>query len=169
MLSISPLKKLINLTFITSLLMLSQGVTASSLDRILAVVNDDVILASDFTDSLNRASSQIRQQGAKLPSQQVLQSQVMEQMILRSIMLQMAAEQGIKVTDRQLNATIRRIAQNNGMSLAKFREALIAQGQDYIVTREKIKEDILIKQLQESNVNQRIQISNREVKNFLSS
>ncbi|NRA18073.1 MAG: peptidylprolyl isomerase [Oceanospirillaceae bacterium] len=169
MLSISPLKKLINFTFITSLLLLSQAVVASSLDRIIAVVNDDVILASDFTDSLSRASSQIRQQGAKLPSQQVLQSQVMEQMILRSIMLQMAAEQGIKVTDRQLNATISQIAQNNGMSLAKFREALIAQGQDYIVTREKIKEDILIRQLQESNVNQRIQISNREVKNFLSS
>ncbi len=169
MLSISPIKKILNYTLITSLLMLSQGAVASPLDRILAVVNEDVILASDFTDNLKRASSQIRQQGAQIPTQQVLQSQVMEQMILRSIMLQMAAEQGIKVTDRQLNATISQIAQNNGMSLAKFREALIAQGQDYIVTREKIKEDILIKQVQESNINQRILISDREVQNFLSS
>ncbi|NQZ31521.1 MAG: peptidylprolyl isomerase [Oceanospirillaceae bacterium] len=139
------------------------------LDKIIAIVNDEVILESEFTSSITRAAAQIRQQGAKVPNKSILQNQVMEQMISRTIMLKMAAEQGIKVTDRQLNATITQIAKNNGMSLAKFRDALIAQGQDYIVTREQIKDDILIRQLQESNISKRIQISDREVQNFLRS
>ncbi len=167
---INSLKALLSKTLITaSLIALATTSSAASLDKIIAIVNDEVILESDFKNSLKRAVNQIKQQRAKVPSQQVLKSQVMEQMITRTIMLRMASDQGIKVTDRQLNATISQIAKNNGMSLARFRKAIIAQGQDYIATREKIRTDLLIRKLQEGNISQRIQISDREIQNFLRS
>lgn len=143
--------------------------TAAKLDRIIAIVNDEVILESNFIENYKRAIKQVQQQGAKLPEKSVLQNQVIEQMITRTIMLKMASDQGIKVTDRQLNAAITNIAQENGMSLSRFRNVLNAQGQDYVKTRERIREDMLIRQLQESNISQRIQISDREIKSFLRS
>jgi peptidyl-prolyl cis-trans isomerase SurA len=170
MLTINPMKKMLSKALLlASLSLLPQMSQAAPLDKIIAIVNDEVILESEFASNMQRAVAQIRQQGAKAPEQKVLQNQVIEQMISRTIMLRMAADQGIKVTDRQLNATITQIAKNNGMSLAKFREVLIAQGQDYISTREKIRDDTLIRQLQESNISKRIQISDTEVQNFLRS
>jgi len=168
MLTINPVKNILSKALLlASLSLLPQVSQGAPLDKIIAIVNDEVILESEFSANMQRAVAQIRQQGAKAPEKKVLQNQVIEQMISRTIMLRMAADQGIKVTDRQLNATITQIAKNNGMSLAKFREVLIAQGQDYISTREKIRDDTLIRQLQESNISKRIQISDTEVQNFL--
>jgi peptidyl-prolyl cis-trans isomerase SurA len=169
MLTTNNIKKNLKHILLSSSLVFCSQLMAAPLDKIIAIVNDEAILESSFVDNYNRAVKQVKQQGAKLPATQVLQSQVMEQMISRTIMLKMAAEQGIKVTDRQLNSTIAGIAKNNGMSLKRFRDVLIAQGQDYIATREQIREDILIRQLQESNINKRIQISDREVQNFMRS
>jgi len=170
MLTINPMKNMLSKALLlTSLSLLPLISQAAPLDKIIAIVNDEVILESEFASNMQRAAAQIKQQGAKAPEKKVLQNQVIEQMISRTIMLRMAADQGIKVTDRQLNATITQIAKNNGMSLAKFREVLIAQGQDYIATREKIRDDTLIRQLQESNISKRIQISDTEVQNFLRS
>jgi len=170
MLTINPMKNMLSKALLlASLSFLPQISQGAPLDKIIAIVNDEVILESEFASNMQRAVAQIRQQGAKAPEKKVLQNQVIEQMISRTIMLRMAADQGIKVTDRQLNATITQIAKNNGMSLAKFREVLIAQGQDYISTREKIRDDTLIRQLQESNISKRIQISDTEVQNFLRS
>ena len=170
MLTINPMKKFLCAALVlTSLTLSTQSTQAVPLDKIIAIVNDELILESEFNANISRAVEQIKQQNAKHPGSQVLRNQVMEQMITRTIMLKMAANQGIKVTDRQLNGTITQIANNNGMSLAKFREVLIAQGQDYILTRERIRDDILIRQLQESNISQRIQISDREVQYFLRS
>ncbi len=167
---INPLKSMLSkIVAIASLLFLSQILAAASLDRIIAIVNDEVILESEFRQNMQRATQQIKQQRARIPSRKVLESQVMEQMISRTIMLKMASDQGMKITDRQLNATVSRIAKSNGMNLAKFRQALIAQGQDYIVTRENIREDLIIRQLQESNISKRIQVSDREIQYFLRS
>ena len=163
---ISFLKKtLIAATIITSV----QSLAAAPLDKIIAIVNDEIILESDFNENIKQALQQIKQQKAQAPSQQVLQSQIMEQMILRTIILKMAKTQGIRVTDRELNETVTQIAKSNGMTLERFRKALNAQGQDYISTREKIREDLLIQKAQESNINRRIQISDHEINNFLRS
>lgn len=167
--TINPIKKLLQGAFLFSCLALPQFASAEKLDQIIAIVNDDVILESNFVENYQRAIKQIQQQGAQLPNKNVLQNQVIEQMISRTIMLRMAEDQGIKVTDRQLNAAITNIAQNNGMSLSRFRDVLNAQGQDYIKTREQIREDMLIRQLQESNISQRIQISDREIQSYLRS
>lgn len=169
MLIIKSVKKNLTTLILAFSFIVCPPVIAEPLDRIIAIVNDEAILQSSFTDNYDRAVQRIQQQGAKLPTTQALRSQVMEQMISRTIILKMAIERGMKVTDRQLNATVTKIAENNGISLKKFREVLNAQGQDYIATRENIREDILIRQVQESSINQRIQVSDREIKNFLRS
>ncbi len=167
---INSVKKSVKSALICACLIVTPQIsTAAKLDRIIAIVNDEVILESNFIENYKRAIKQVQQQGAKLPEKSVLQNQVIEQMITRTIMLKMASDQGIKVTDRQLNAAITNIAQENGMSLSRFRNVLNAQGQDYVKTRERIREDMLIRQLQESNISQRIQISDREIKSFLRS
>ena len=99
----------------------------------------------------------------------VLKQQVLDRLILESIQTQTAQQQGIRVSDRQLNDALERIAQQNNMTLGQFREALIAEGQDYNAAREQIRREILLSQVQQSNVNRRISVSDQEVQNFLDS
>lgn len=152
---------------LSSLLLCSQLSIAQPLDSVVAIVNDRAILASELDRQLTQARQQLAAQNNRIPPANVLQSQVMDSLILNSILLQKAEEQGIRITDRQLNDTVEKIAQRNGMTLEQFRSALISQGQDYITAREQIRQDLLIRQVQEANVNRRIRISDREVQNFL--
>ncbi len=143
---------------------------AEVLDRVVAVVNEDIVLESE----LDQRTEQVRQQVAarnetRLPPEDVLRDQVLDRLILESIQMQIAERQGIRVSDNQLNQTIERIAEQNGMSLSQFRDALIAEGQDYTVAREQIRREMLLSQVQQSSVNRRINVSEQEVQSFLDS
>lgn len=143
---------------------------AEVLDRIAAVVNDDIVLASELEQRVELVRQQVAARGdTRLPPEAVLRQQVLDRLILESIQLQIAERQGIRVSDRQLNDALTRIAQQNGMTLAQFREALIAEGQDYAQAREQIRREILLTQVQQSSVNRRINVSEQEVRNFLDS
>jgi peptidyl-prolyl cis-trans isomerase SurA len=144
---------------------------AEPLDRVVAIVNDDVVLESELEQRLELVTQQIGARGedTRLPPEEVLRKQVLERLILESIQLQIAQKQGIHVSDRQLNDALERIAEQNGMTLAQFREALIAEGQDYNAAREQIRRELLLNQVQQSNVNRRISVSDQEVQNFLAS
>ncbi len=143
---------------------------AEVLDRVVAVVNEDIVLESE----LDQRTEQVRQQVAgrnetRLPPEDVLRDQVLDRLILESIQMQIAERQGIRVSDGQLNQTIERIAEQNGMNLSEFRDALIAEGQDYAVAREQIRREMLLSQVQQSSVNRRINVSEQEVQSFLDS
>ncbi|NVK39865.1 MAG: peptidylprolyl isomerase [Oceanospirillaceae bacterium] len=154
-----------------SVAMLSTSVQAEvvPLDHIVAIVNDDIIMQSELDNRTSLIRSQLAASQTRLPSDEVLRKQVLDRLILDSIQLQIAEEQGIKVSDRQLNQAIEQIASRNGMSLEQFREALIAEGQDYASAREQIRNELLLSQVQQSNVNRRIRVSEQEVQNFLDS
>jgi len=146
-------------------------VSAEILDRVAAVVNEDVVLESELEQRLALVRQQISARGGetRLPPEDVLRQQVLDRLILESIQTQIAEQQGIRVSDRQLNDALDRIAQQNNMTLGQFREALIAEGQNYTEAREQIRREILLGQVQQSNVNRRINVSEQEVQNFLSS
>lgn len=146
-------------------------VNAELLDRIAAIVNDDVVLESELEQRLDLVRQQISARGenTRLPPEDVLKQQVLDRLILESIQTQIAQQQGIRISDRQLNEALERIASQNNMTLAQFREALIAEGQDYDEAREQIRREILLSQVQQSNVNRRISVSDQEVQNFLNS
>ncbi len=139
------------------------------LDRIVAIVNDDVIMQSELDTRSELIRAQLAASQTRLPSEDVLRRQVLDRLIIDNIQLQIAREQGLKITDRQLNETLEQVASRNGMTLEQFREALIAEGQDYNTAREQIRDELLLTQVQQSNINRRIRVSDQEVQNFLES
>ncbi len=143
---------------------------AEVLDRIAAVVNEDIVLESELDQRLTLVRQQIAaREGTRLPPEDVLRQQVLDRLILENIQLQIAERQGIRVSDRQLNEALGRIASQNNMTLAQFRDALVAEGQDYALAREQIRREILLTQVQQSSVNRRINVSEQEIQNFLDS
>ncbi|UTW14227.1 peptidylprolyl isomerase [Marinobacterium rhizophilum] len=139
------------------------------LDRIVAIVNDDVIMQSELENRTAVIRAQLSASQTRLPSEDILNRQVLDRLIIDSIQLQIAEQQGLKISDRQLNDTLEQVASRNGMTLAQFREALIAEGQDYNSAREQIRDELLLTQVQQSSVNRRIRVSEQEVENFLAS
>lgn len=152
-------------------LILSSQLNASpvELDKVVAIVNDDIVMESEFKQRVKIIRDQLNSRNQRIPPDDILAPQVLDRLVLDNLMLQLAEKQGIKVTDRQLNDAINNIASRNGMSLIQFREALIAEGQDYATAREQIRREMLIAQVQQSNVSRRIRVSDQEIKNFLKS
>jgi peptidyl-prolyl cis-trans isomerase SurA len=140
-----------------------------TLDRIVAIVNDDIIMQSELETRTEVIRAQLSANQTRLPSEEILNRQVLDRLIIDSIQLQIAEEQGLKISDTQLNETLEQVASRNGMTLAQFREALIAEGQDYNSAREQIRDELLLTQVQQSSVNRRIRVSEQEVQNFLTS
>ena len=139
-----------------------------TVDRIVAVVNEDVILESEMNNRLRTVRGQLAQRNTKPPSEQVLRTQVLERLVMNRLQLQAAARTGIRIDDRALNAAISRIGQQNNLSLAQFRAALEADGFDFEVFREDIRNEMTISRLLQRRVRQRIDISDQEINNFLS-
>jgi len=138
-------------------------------DRIVAVVNNDVITQFDLNDRMRIVMQQLRKQGTQLPPQEVLEKQVLERMITDRVQLQFAKETGIRVDDLQLDKTLQRIAQGNNMSLDAFRNALEKDGVSFAKFREEIRDEIILGRLREREVENRITVSDSEVENFLAS
>ncbi|WP_417579247.1 peptidylprolyl isomerase [Nitrincola sp.] len=149
--------------------LLSMNTQAQQLDRIIAVVNDDIIMKSELDLRTQLISEQIQMQGVQVPPADILRQQVLDRLILDSLQLQIAEVQGLRISDRQLNETLEAIAAQNNLTLPEFREALIAEGQNYAQAREQIRRELLVSQVQQSNVNRRIQVSEQEIRNFLNS
>jgi peptidyl-prolyl cis-trans isomerase SurA len=138
------------------------------LDKIVAVVEDDVVLKSEFNQRLGQIEAQLAQsQGPKPPVEEV-KKQLMDQLIIENLQLQQARRAGIRIDDNQLNQYMAFLAQQNNMDFEQFRKALESQG-IYQSTREAIRKEIIINQYQNAAVNRRIEISRQEVENYLRS
>ncbi len=138
------------------------------LDRIVAVVENDIIMQSELDTKLRTVVGQMQQQGIQLPSSSVLETQVLERMILTKIQLQRAEETGIRVDDETLNRTISNIAAENKVSLSQFRDILEGDGFSYEQFRENIRNEIIVSRLRRREVDNRISISSKEIDNALS-
>ena len=140
----------------------------SAVDRIVAVVNDDVVTLVELNQRLEMAISQLRRQGTGLPPRDVLERQMLERLIIDKIQLQTAKEIGLRVDDAQLEQALQRIAASNRMSLAQFREALMKDGIPFAKFREEIRGEMTIARIREREVENKITISEGEIDNFLS-
>lgn len=139
------------------------------INSVAAVVNDGIVMASEVDRRVAQITQQLRARQANMPSADVLRSQVLEQLILESLQQQVAKKQGIRVSDQELNQAMQRVAQQNNLSLAQFREAVIAQGGSYAELRDQIRRELLLQRVQETNVNRRISVTDLEVQNYLNS
>jgi peptidyl-prolyl cis-trans isomerase SurA len=137
------------------------------LDRVVAVVNDGVVLNSDLDAQVAAVSERLRQQKLDLPPQNVLRQQVLERLVLQEIQVQRATHAGVKISDEQVNAALGDVAKRNGMTLSQLPEALAGQGIDYAGYREEIRREITLNLLRQRDVLQHISVTPREIDQFL--
>ena len=137
------------------------------LDRIVAVVNEDVITRRDLEDRMRVVSMQLKQQGTPAPAPDVLEKQVLDRMIYAKVQLQFAKETGLRVDDGQLDAAITRIAEGNKITLAKLRETIEKDGVSFAKFREDIREEIVMARLREREVDNKINVSESEIDNLV--
>ncbi|MBI5752655.1 MAG: peptidylprolyl isomerase [Hydrogenophilales bacterium] len=138
-------------------------------DRIVAVVNNDVITQFEFNERLRVVQRQLEGQGIKLPPREVLEKQLLERVINEKVQLQFAAETGIRVDDAMLDRAIGRIAEGNRMSLDGFRQALEKDGMSFTKFREDIRNEIILSRVKEREADNRVTVTESEVEHFFAS
>jgi peptidyl-prolyl cis-trans isomerase SurA len=137
------------------------------IDRIVAIVDNNVITQSELDDQIATVKLQLRQQNMQIPSSSILQKQVLERAVLEQIQLQLADTNGIRIDDESLNQAVSGIASQNNMNLSQFREALQQDGFDFNKFRENIRKEIILRRLRQQYVDSRITITDQEVDSFL--
>jgi peptidyl-prolyl cis-trans isomerase SurA len=136
-------------------------------DRVVAVVNKDVITYSELSEAVAAAERQLARQSTSAPARPVLERQLLERLIVDKAQTQMARDIGIRVDDLQLDRAVQRIAQNNGLTLADFRRALERDGVPFDAWRQDLREQIVLNRLREREVNDKIQVSDSEIDLFV--
>ncbi|MCC6915820.1 peptidylprolyl isomerase [Nitrosomonas sp.] len=137
------------------------------LDRIVAVVNEEIITQQEISELLHSTVQQLQKQNTQLPRMEILEKQLLERLILKRIQLQRAKEIGVTVSDNDLDQTLRRIAQDNHLTMEEFRQILFQEGTDMSQFREEIRGEILMSRLKEQEVNSRVNVTESEIDNFL--
>ncbi|HED15532.1 MAG TPA: molecular chaperone SurA [Gammaproteobacteria bacterium] len=137
------------------------------LDSIIAVVNEDVILLSELDDFLRKIIMQLRARSTRLPPLEVLQRQALERMIVRRLQLQVATRTGVRVDDDTLGKAIKRIAQQNRMSIEELRSTLTRDGMDYSEFRQQIRDEITLVRLKQRQIDSKVRISDQEISDYL--
>jgi peptidyl-prolyl cis-trans isomerase SurA len=141
--------------------------TTQPIDRIIAVVNDDIITVSELRLRMRAAEVQLQRQNIQPPPKEVLERQVLERMIVDRAQLQLARETGVRVDDATVNAALGRIAEANNMTIPAMRQKLEAEGISFAQFRDEVRQDILLNRLREREVDGRMQISESELDNFI--
>ena len=137
--------------------------TGEFLDGVAAIVNEGVVLKSQFNEQMNMILERAEQQGMQLPPANVLEEQVLERLILSEIQLQRAQRIGLQVSDAMLNDSITRIASQNGVRFEDMPALLAKDGVNYTSFRRSLRDEITIEQLRRIEVGQRINVSEREI------
>lgn len=141
----------------------------ASLDRIVAVVEDDVVLESELSRKLAEIKHGLQQSNTRLPPDAILARQVLERLVVEKIQLHLAEKAGIRVDDETLRQAVMQIAQRNNMSPDELRGSLRQEGIDYSSFIEQIRGEITVQRLRASQVNSQIKISDREVEQLIES
>ena len=139
----------------------------SLVDRIVAVVNSEVVTNSELNERLVVAERQMKRGGTPVPEPRVLERQVLERLVLEKAQLQMAKDTGLRVDEVQLDRTLSRIAENNKMTLATFRQTLEKDGLQFDRFRDEIRNEIMLTRLREREVEDKIQISDSEIELYM--
>lgn len=166
------LKKTCN-TALLAVLLAAFSVTASAqleiLDKVVAIVDEDVVLESEVQRRLATIYAQIQQSGTQPPPQEIVVQQVLERLISERLQLNMGYSAGIRITDAELNDAMARIASSNQLTMEQYAEQVHATGSTLSNVREEIRNEMILMRVQQGQVMRRIRISNQELDNFLNS
>ena len=140
---------------------------ANSLDRVAVIVNDGVVLESEINQKITDIEKASALNGEKLPSKDEIRNKVIEELILEELQLQVADQVGIKISDEELNVTLKRLAQQSDLDLESFIKFVEDQGDSYEQVRENVKRTMKIQRVQQGRIQNKIQITREELNNFL--
>ncbi|MGB2259898.1 MAG: peptidylprolyl isomerase [Porticoccaceae bacterium] len=139
------------------------------LDKVIAVVDDDVVLQSELDARMISIYTQIKQSGTQAPPQEILLQQVLDRLISERLQLNIAYNAGVRVSDEEINQAMGRIAGNNKVSMEEYIANIHAEGGTVATVREDIRNEITIMRVQQGRVMRRIYVSEQELDNFLNS
>ena len=145
----------------------AQAAEVVKLDRIVAIVDQTVVTEQELENRIRTVTAQFKKQGTELPADNILRKQILERLITDTLQLQYAAQTGLKIDDNQLDRTVERIAEQNQMTLTEFSEALAKDGVSMRKFRADIRSEITIARLREREVDSRVNVSESEIDNFL--
>ena len=138
------------------------------IDRIVAIVENDVITENELIERMNVIRAQAGDQ-ANLPSDDILAEQVLNRMIMERLQVEWGQRRGIEIDDLSLDQAMRNLAQRNRMDLDQFRNALLQQGIDYVTFRNQVRTEMLIGQVLRRGVEANVQVSEQEIDALINS
>jgi peptidyl-prolyl cis-trans isomerase SurA len=140
---------------------------SNSLDRIVAIVNTDIITRVELDRESKMAIDTLRRQGTPLPDHEVLDKQLLERLITKNILTQFARQTGLRVSDADLDQALERIASENKIAPAALRQAVEQTGVPFDRFREDVRGEMLISRLREREVESRVTVTDAEIQTFL--
>ncbi|HIE39906.1 MAG TPA: molecular chaperone SurA [Thiomicrorhabdus sp.] len=138
------------------------------IDRIVAIVNSDVILKSELNEKMLSQQQALASQGIPIPSADILQQKVLDSLILEKLQLERAKQLGIEIPDEQITEQLENIAKQNNMSVIALRKRLnLEKPNGFNTLRNQIKTQLTIKKVREVEILSQIQVSESEIKNLI--
>lgn len=163
---IKPLSALI---LASSVLAGSLSAAEQPLDRVAVIVDNDIVMLSQYQARLNEVRQTIASRGVEQPPEDVLRQQVLERLIIDAIQMQIAERSGIRISDEELAESMATIAERNGLTQDEFEQALVADGLTLRDAQEQIRQEMTISRVRQYRVGERIQVTDQELQNFLAS
>ena len=160
--------KILNTIFICSVLLIkAYNANAEELDRIVAIVEDDVILEHELMNEIAAIMQKLQASNTAMPPEYVIKKQVLEKMIIDRLQRHLAERAGINLSEEMLTGSASDIAHKNNMSLDEFKQELQRQGIPYKSFLDNIRNEIVIQQLRAKEIGERIKVTDREVEHFM--
>ncbi|MFZ0871741.1 MAG: peptidylprolyl isomerase [Rhodanobacter sp.] len=149
--------------------LLTPATPVQPLDRIDAVVNDDVILQSELNNAVRSVQQQYANQPGQLPPMDVLQKQVLDRLVLMKLQVQRAQDQGIHISDADVDQAVNGVAQQNKLTPEQLRTEVERNGDSFAAFREQLAQQITVQRLHQSVVRDSVSVTDGEIDNLLSS
>lgn len=145
----------------------AQAVSATPLDRIVAVVDEDVVLQSELDRDITRVTAQFAKNPQQLPPHDVLERQLLDRLILQKLQVARADSTGVKVSDAEVDQALGQVARQNNMDVSQLRGAIESQGLDYEQFRKGVREQLLVQRLRQRVAQSRVHVSDAEIDSML--
>lgn len=137
------------------------------MDRVIAIVDESVVLESELVRRANSIVSQIKARNQTVPALKILRKQVLERLIIESLQIQTAKRVGVRVDDRTLTAALEKIASRANLSIDQFKQKMEQEGTPWPLFREDMRNEIMINRIVSGMVQRRIQVSEKEIDNIV--
>ena len=138
-----------------------------AVDRIVAIINSDVVTLRELDQRVDMVQHRLTEQGAPIPAHDQLQSQVLDQMLLERMQLQQASDDGIEITPQMVQDTLQRLAATNHMTLDVYRSRIESEGVPWTVFMQDAKDELILGKVREREVDSKIFVSDAEVANYI--